>query len=131
MRRCVVSVPAAAWRVSVIVMDGCADAEEVAEELADMGCLGEDLAEATEELHRCGLNTGIAYTNGLTRCSLIVIGRADSPKEFANTLFHELHHVVMHICECRAIDPRCEDSASLAGEVGADVTAAMIEAGLL
>ena len=121
----------ARWRVAFRVIESCDDAEGVIDDLADMGCHGDDIIHASAELRRCGVNTGLAYTNANMRNSLIVIGKSDSSAEFVNTLRHEQHHVIMHICSADGLDPYSEDGAYVAGELGMEMYVGMRSNGLL
>lgn len=45
----------------------------------------------------------------------MVIGAASSASECANSLVHELHHLVAHICEGSNVDLSSEEACYLAG----------------
>lgn len=110
-----------AWRISVYVLESCGEGADVLEELASMGCRGKDFAEVTTELMRCGMNIGITYSVGPKRNTLMVIGEQSDKVEFVNTLRHEQHHIISHICQEECIDMNTERSAYIAGDVGASI----------
>lgn len=106
------------WRLSLYVLEVCGEGRELVDDLADAGCRGEDLAKAMRMIDSCDLNVGLTYSNTPMRNSVVCVGLQADRNEFANTLFHELHHVISHICQRDNIDIHSEDAAYLAGDVG-------------
>lgn len=106
------------WRIKVYILEHCGEGADIIDELAHEGCIGTDLADASHEIRRCGMNIGITFSVGEMRNSILVIGLQSSRSEFVNTLRHEQHHVISHICKQDGIDMHSEESAYVAGDVG-------------
>lgn len=70
---------------------------------------------AEENLRQSRLNRGLTYSNIALRRSVMVVGAASSASECANSLVHELHHLVAHICEGSNVDLSSEEACYLAG----------------
>ena len=60
-------------------------------------------------------NQGFTYTDTNRKVSVVVIGNADSYKQFLNTIVHEAKHVQTAICGYYGIDESSEDAAYLIG----------------
>lgn len=106
------------WRLSVYILERCGEGRDVLEELAAVGCRGVELADASAEVRRCGMDIGLTYSVGSLRNTILMIGLQDNKSEFVNTLRHEQHHVISHICQADGIDMHSEESAYIAGDVG-------------
>ena len=119
------------WRISVYVTERCGEEGEIIEALADMGCRGAELAGASNELKKCGMNIGITYSVGAMRNSILVLGLQDSRAEFVNTMRHEQHHVISHICKSDGIDMNTEEAAYIDGEVGEGIYIGLKKSDLL
>lgn len=98
------------WTI-VLFADACsANIETILEELDRMGC-----TEKCTDLSKD--NCGLTYSNIAARRSIVVIGKASSDSEIANTIAHESMHLVSHICECYNIDMNSERACYLIGEL--------------
>lgn len=106
------------WRLSVYIVENCGEGNDVLEELASVGCRGRELADASAEVRRCGLNIGLTYSVASLRNTIMMIGLQDDLSEFVNTMCHEKHHLVAHICQADGIDMTTEESAYISGDVG-------------
>ena len=62
-------------------------------------------------------NSGFTHTNFNERLSIVAIGKADSKKQFLNTIVHEAKHVQSHICMYYDIPEDGEDAAYLIGYI--------------
>lgn len=93
------------------------EADKIVQELKDFGCRGKNLRQAEKNLKSGNLNMGLTYTNLDRRLTMVVIGRADSAEEFADTLTHEQGHVVAHISQALGLDPYGEEAQYLRGEI--------------
>lgn len=82
-----------------------------------IGCHGAALFEAIANVESDKRNTGLTYTNLSTRQTLVIISATTSAEEFLNTLTHEIHHVVSHICEAVGIDMASEEACYLTGTI--------------
>ena len=62
-------------------------------------------------------NSGFTHTNFNKRLSIVGIGKADSKKQFLNTIVHEAKHVQSHICEYYNVPEDGEQAAYLIGYI--------------
>lgn len=85
--------------------------------LSDIGCCGDALMEANDLLTSEKPNIGLTYSNIDSGRSVVVVSQTTSAEEFFNTLTHELHHLVSHICEARGIDMASEQACYLTGGI--------------
>ena len=106
------------WRISVYVLEHCGEGSDVIEALSEEGCKGADLADAYHDIRSCAMNIGITYSYKSHRNTIMLIGLQESKSEFVNTLRHEQHHIIAHICETDGIDMYEEPAAYIAGDVG-------------
>lgn len=91
--------------------------EEITDKLVSVGCKGEILKDAKEHMSASKLNTGLTYTNGNKRCSIVVVSKASEPAQFINSISHETFHVVSHIIKSENIDFLSEEAAYLYGDL--------------
>lgn len=83
------------WRVTCYFAVTHYEVEEIMQRLIEVGCEGDNLQTAYDNLCSDSLNTGLCYSgNGE---SVLVISCASSPAQFLNSLVHELHHMASHI----------------------------------
>lgn len=47
----------------------------------------------------CSINTGLTFSDYISRTSVIVISITNSEKEFLKSYHHELGHCAVHICQ--------------------------------
>jgi hypothetical protein len=62
-------------------------------------------------------NSGFTHTNFNKRLSIVGIGKADSKKQFLNTIVHEAKHIQSHICNYYDVNEDSEDAAYLIGYI--------------
>ena len=62
-------------------------------------------------------NSGFTYTNFKEKLSIVAIGKANSKKQFLNTIVHEAKHVQSHICMYYDVPEDGEDAAYLIGYI--------------
>lgn len=94
-----------------------ADAVCLCQQLADMGCRGDALREAYGHLTEGGGGHGLTYSNVNGRRSVVAVGFSEDRAEMANTVGHELLHVVAHICGTDGIDMGGEEPCYIMGEL--------------
>ena len=63
------------------------------------------------------LNSGFTHTDFTKKQSVVVIGKADSRRQFVNTIVHEAKHVQSHICRYYNVPEDGEDAAYLIGYI--------------
>ena len=83
--------------------------EEILDNMHSIGCDGDMLRTAYENISSGNLNTGVTYSNFGTRETVMVIALTSSPKEFAKSWRHECGHMATHICQAFGIDPYGEE----------------------
>lgn len=90
--------------------------EDILMHLADIGCSGEFLEEAERNMRGGTLNRGLTYSNWGSRETVLVVGLASSPEEYANSIVHELWHFAVHVSRALGLDMEGEEPAYLIGE---------------
>lgn len=86
--------------------------------LENIDCPEEKLEESYRNLTACRLNTGLTYSNYRLKESVMVIGKTSSPKEFSDSLMHELRHLEDHIATVFDMPVGGEEIAYLSGYLG-------------
>lgn len=89
----------------------------IMDKLHEIGCDGRSAKKAYENLSSGDLNTGLTYSNYEKRHSIMVVGVADSPEQFINSLTHEQAHVMTHIAKTFDIDMYGEEVCYLIGKI--------------
>lgn len=102
------------WRVTCYYAVTHYEVEEIMQGLIDVGCEGENLQTAYDNLSSGSLNTGLCYSGKGE--SVLVISCASSPAQFLNSLVHELHHLASHIASALGYDQKGEEACYIAGE---------------
>lgn len=91
--------------------------DEIMEHLYEIGCRGEDLQKAYDNLSSGKLDTGLTYSSCKQRKTVLVVGLTSSQDEFFNSWQHEVVHVRQHIAMCTGMDVWGEEIAYLGGEI--------------
>ena len=105
------------WTVHVLYDVRSRDAMYVRRCLRDLGCKGVPLEDASNLVLRGEANKGITYSNINRQESVVVIGWVTSSGEYANSLTHEMLHVVQHISERYFINLYTEEACYLLGNL--------------
>lgn len=104
------------WRVTCYYAVTHYEVDEIMRALENAGCSGRNLQTAYENLSSGSQNTGLCFSgNGQ---SVLVIGVASSGQQFANSAFHEVHHLASQIAKDLGWDLMGEEVCYLAGEIG-------------
>ena len=106
------------WKVEVYYAVDCYYTDEIMGRLYDIGCRGDDLRTAYENLSAGKPDTGLTYSNCGTRQTVMVIGITSSATQFQNSYDHERKHLEAHIAAALGIDPWGEEICYLSGEIG-------------
>ena len=85
--------------------------------LRRIGCSGEQLATASENLKENKLNSGLTYTNSVMRETVMVVALASSAKQFHRALMHEIRHLQSHIATAYNIDEKGEEVCYLLDDI--------------
>lgn len=104
------------WIMASIGIDGREDLREVYEALLSIGAPDNKAQEVCMRLSQP--NTGYTYTDYDGHYTLMFISKATSYAQMYDTLTHEQKHVVEHISNYYGVDPKSEEAAYLAGEIG-------------
>lgn len=97
------------WHIYAYYVVTRPNADEILDALARIGCGGEDLRRAYENLISGKLDTGLTYSNRDTRETVMVIAKTSSAKEFLQSYKHETGHLQSHIAQTFGIDPHGEE----------------------
>ena len=106
------------WKVEVYYAVDCYYTDEIMGRLYDIGCRGDDLQTAYENLCAGKHDTGLTYSNYGTRQTVMVIGITSSAAQFQNSYDHERKHLEAHMAAALGIDPWGEEICYLSGEIG-------------
>lgn len=105
------------WVVTCFIGYGEGDVYEICNALEGIGCDGNALIEAHRHLAKDSDERGLTYSNVRLRQSVVAIGRSPSHASMANTIGHELFHVVAHVCGSDGIDIQSEEPCYIMGEL--------------
>ena len=106
----------ARWYVTIYHSVDVMCADEILDELIELGCHGENLKDASNLLWGNMLNNGITYSNCSRRETIIVIGETSSGSEYWNSIDHEKQHLLQDISLTDGIDPYGEEISYISGE---------------
>lgn len=105
------------WTIFAYFAVDCYYTEDIMEHLFHLRCNGTTAKQAYENLSACKLDKGLTFSSSELKSTLLVVGIASSEEEFANSLNHELYHVVTHIAKANKLDAFGEAPAYLMGEL--------------
>ncbi len=105
------------WSVTCFIGYDEEDVDEICNTLEVIGCEGDALFEARRHLSKDCDKRGLTYSNVRLRQSVVAIGRSPSHASMANTIGHELFHVVAHVCGSDGIDIQSEEPCYIMGEL--------------
>ena len=105
------------WHVRVYYAVTTYYADEIVPLLYDIGCRGEALDDADENLTKSRLNTGLTYSNLYLRETVMVIALTSTAQEFAKSWRHEMGHLADHIAQAYDIDPHGEEIQYIGDEI--------------
>lgn len=108
-------LPTEQWHVTAYYAVTHYDVDEIIRTMQDAGARDADLGRTYDNLSSSNLNTGLCYSGN--HQSVLVISVASSPKQFFNSLFHEIHHLASHIGDRIGYDLQGEEVCYLAGEI--------------
>ena len=117
MLRQQIHIPRYRWDVIVFYESDYRDAPYILRELEEVGVDDYTYRKAARNLDAGYMDTGLTYSNMDKKASVIVLSKASSKAEFANTWFHELIHCANHIALANNLDPMGEPIAYVGGEL--------------
>ncbi|WP_297434892.1 hypothetical protein [uncultured Alistipes sp.] len=107
------------WRVTCFYAVTHYEVDEIMQRLVEAGAQRRSLDRAYENLSSANLNTGLCFSG--SGQSVLVIGVASSGPQFANSAFHEVHHLASQIAKDLGWDLMGEEVCYLAGEIGQQI----------
>ena len=117
MRMCRLYIPLYDWNVTAFFDAKVEDEDVILEELWYICCPEHTMARVERNLRRDAMDTGFTYSNSILRESVMTVGHASSPREFANSYAHELRHLVDDIAYSSYLPMRGEGVGYLTGEL--------------
>lgn len=109
------------WRIRVYYAVDAYYPDEIADDLIRIGCRGEQLRTAVDNLWSGEVNTGLTYANEKEKRGVMVIGMASCGGEFFNSLVHEMQHILSYIARSEGLNPYGEDICYVAGEMASEM----------
>lgn len=97
------------WEVYVYYAVNTYYVDEIIDRMYSIGCDGEMLRTAYENMSSGKMNTGVTYSNFRDRKTVMVIAITSSAKEFEKSWRHECGHLATHICQSFNITPYGEE----------------------
>lgn len=117
MKVVTLTIPKYRWRVRIFFPVTRYDTRAILQSMAAIRCPEEVMESAMYKLLYDNTNEGFTYSNGVMRCSVVVIGRFSHPAEFLNTFEHEVRHLVDNISDAHNGRLSREDVGYLTGEL--------------
>lgn len=114
------------WDVYVFMAATMEDAPEILNELERIGISASEFMRAERHLQRAVLDSGMTYSSGRTRESVVVISRSTSPEQTINTFSHELRHLADDITNALNISNSGEQVAYLTGDIACALAGSLL-----
>lgn len=105
------------WEVFVYYAVDAYYVDEIMEHLYNIGCRGEYLQTAHNNLTTGQLDTGLTYSNYTGHQTVMVIALTSSAKEFEKSWRHECGHLATHICEAFGVSTHGEEIQYLGQDI--------------
>ena len=109
------------WCVRVYCLDESFDSRPILGDLKALNPKDKDLLVVKDMLQNEGLNWGFTFSSYKDRKTLMVIGPAESQKEYFGTINHESFHLAKHIAQCDGLDPFSEEVAYISGGIAGEI----------
>lgn len=104
------------WIMAYIDINGVNDIREVYESLLSVGFPDYKARKVCMTLSKP--NTGYTYTDYDGKYTLVFVSKTTDYSQMFDSITHELRHVTEHIGSYYGVDPKGEEAAYLAGEIG-------------
>jgi len=111
------TLPAYGWKCHAYYVVERPHAEEILEHLEELGCSGEDMWNAIDNLMSGKCDTGLTYSNASTRESVMVFAKTTSAMEFQQSYQHETGHLKDHITQAFGISSHGEEIQYIGDEI--------------
>lgn len=105
------------WNVSVYYAIDSYYIDEIIDNMYSIGCDGDMLRAAYDNMSSDKMNTGVTYSNFRDRKTVMVIAITSSAKEFEKSWRHECGHLATHICQAFDITPYGEEIQYLGQDI--------------
>lgn len=105
------------WNVSVYYAIDSYYIDEIIDNMYSIGCDGDMLRTAYDNMSSDKMNTGVTYSNFRDRKTVMVIAITSSAKEFEKSWRHECGHLATHICQAFDITPYGEEIQYLGQDI--------------
>lgn len=103
------TLPKYHWRVYSYYVVTNPNADEILDALVHIGCGGEDLQRAYNNLTSGKIDTGLTYSNSDTQETVMVFAKTSNAKEFMQSYKHETGHLQSHIAQTFGLNPHGEE----------------------
>ena len=114
------------WEVLCYFDTKIRNATTVLEQLERIGIPDREYYDAAANLYRGERNSGLTYTNGDQRTSVVVISHTTSPEQTLNTFSHELRHLADDIATVCNLPLHGETIAYLTGDIATTLAANLL-----
>lgn len=115
------------WTVYAYMDAKSGNAEEILQQLEQIGISAAEFMKAERHLQKAVRNSGMTYSSGTKRESVVVIAHSTSEQETLNTFTHELRHLVDDIATASGIPSRGEEVAYLTGNISLGLAAGLLK----
>lgn len=105
------------WKARIYYVVTELHADEIMEQLKALKISGDDLQDAQVNLYQGKMDTGLTFSNGERRKSVMVIAKTSEPMEFACSQQHEVGHLKSHIAEVYGIPQKGEEIQYIGDEI--------------
>ena len=114
------------WHVYVYMAASKDDAPEIIGVLDSIGISAAEFMRAERHLQRAFRDSGMTYSSGRTRESVVVISQSSSPEQTINTFAHELRHLADDIVKALHVPGSGEEVAYLTGDVACALAGSLL-----
>lgn len=97
------------WQVFAYYETTTEDAPIILKRLEDIGCRGETLKRAEDNLYSGHFNSGLTYADIKNKVAVLSIGETTSALQFVQSWFHEMGHLADYIAQSNYITPHGEE----------------------
>lgn len=110
-------LPNYSWLCHVYYVVTKPNSEEIVGMLERIGCDDETLVRAYNNLTSGKCDTGLTYSNGRRRETVMVFAKTSSAKQFQQSYQHETGHMKDHIAQYFGISPHGEEIQYIGDEI--------------
>lgn len=110
-------LPHYGWRCYAYYVVTHPHAEEIMDMLECIGCDGDTLERAYDNLTSGKCDTGLTYSNSRSRETVMVFAKTSTAKQFQQSYQHEIGHMKDHIALTFGISPHGEELQYLGDEI--------------